>query len=514
MLHQGIRVLAPALLMLLHGGSSRAAEMLAVQRGAELQQAIDRARPGDTITLDPGVIYSGNFLLPAKQGTQPITIRTREAPGLPAPGVRVQPAHAGRLAVIQSPNRQPALRTAPGASHWRLELLEFRANQDGAGDIITLGDGGAAQRERAQAPSNLVIDRCYIRGDPAVGQKRGIALNSGRTTISNSYIADIKARGQDSQAIAGWNGPGPYTIENNYLEAAGDNFLLGGADPAIQGLVTEDVVFRRNHLSKPVVWREQRWTVKNLFELKNARRVLVEGNLMEYSWADGQAGYAILLTPRNQDGGAPWATVEDVTIRYNVIRHAGGGMQIIGSDTNHPSGPTRRITVSHNLFYGIDSTEWGGTGAFVLVGEGPLDVVIEHNTVHQTGNIIMAYGGTKAQPKVSTGFQFRGNLVRHNQYGVHGSDRAVGEDSLRAYFPGGLFQWNGIGGGDARRYPPGNTFTSAEEFDAQFVDAPAGDFRLQPGSRFRRAASDRKDLGADITLIAQAMGIRPGARIP
>ena len=43
------------------------------------------------------------------------------------------------------------------------------------------------------------------------------------TTITGSYIAEIKAPSQDSQAIAGWNGPGPYTITNNYLEAASEN---------------------------------------------------------------------------------------------------------------------------------------------------------------------------------------------------------------------------------------------------------------------------------------------------
>ncbi len=84
------------------------------------------------------------------------------------------------------------------------------------------------------------------------GQKRGIALNSGSTTIRNSYISDIKAFGQESQAIAGWNGTGPYTIENNYLEAAGVNILFGGADPAIQELVPSDIIIRRNHITKNV----------------------------------------------------------------------------------------------------------------------------------------------------------------------------------------------------------------------------------------------------------------------
>ena len=350
---------------------------VSVPAGASLQQAIDRARPGDTLLLTPGATYTGNFVLPARAGDRYITIRTGgEGDGLPRSGQRVLPVHAPRLAKLKSPNREPVLRTVAGAHHWRLELLEFLPTESGFGDIIRLGDGGSDQHELSQVPHDLVVDRCYVHGDEAAGQKRGIALNSASTTITNSYISDIKAVAQDTQAIGGWNGPGPYTIENNYLEGAGENFLLGGSDPSIPGLVTADVVFRRNHLAKPVAWRNERWQVKNLFELKNARRVLVEGNLMEYVWQQAQVGYAILLTPRNQDGRAPWVTVEDVTIRRNIVRHAGGAMQIIGEDSNHPSGSTRRVKVVDNLFYGVDAGAWGGTGAFVLIGEGPSDITI------------------------------------------------------------------------------------------------------------------------------------------
>src|SRR6476661_3196585 len=335
----------------------RGAGTTAVPAGANLQEYIDRARPGDVLVLESGATYVGNFVLPANNGNQYITIRSAgDGDGLARTGQRVLPLHAPRMAKLKSPNRQPVIATSPGAHHWRLQLLELLPTQDGAGDIVTLGDGGPAQQSLSQVPHDLEIDRCYIHGDPAAGQKRGIALNSGATIISNSYISDIKAIGQDTQAIAGWNGPGPYTIENNYLEGAGENFILGGSDPPIPNLITEDVVFRRNHLAKPAAWRSQKWQVKNLFELKNARRVLVEGNLMEFVWQEAQVGYAILLTPRNQDGKAPWVRVEDVTIRYNLVRHAGGALQIIGEDSNFPSGSTRRAKIVDNLFYDVDAS--------------------------------------------------------------------------------------------------------------------------------------------------------------
>ena len=65
-----------------------------------------------------------------------------------------------------------------------------------------------------------------------------------------------------------------------------------------------------------------------------------------------------------------------------------------------------------------------------------------------------------------------------------------------------------IAGGDSKRYPSGNTFIGERDFDASFVDAAGGDYRLTPSSRFRGAGSDGRDIGADIAAIAQALGTR------
>jgi hypothetical protein len=230
---------------------------------------------------------------------------------------------------------------------------------------------------------------------------------------------------------------------------------------------------------------------------------------MEYAWRDAQVGYAILLTPRNQDGKAPWAAVEDITIRRNVVRHAGGGVSITGEDSNFPSGSTRRVKIVDNLFYDIDAAAWGGSGAFALIGDGPSDIAIEHNTVSQSGNIVLAYGGTTEDPTPVPGFVFRDNLIRHNEFGVIGSGHGIGTNSIEAYFPDAVFVSNTIAGGVSNRYPSGNTFISNDEFSRVFVDAAAGDYRLKPGSRAARSAgSDGKDAGADVAAIVQALGTR------
>src|SRR5207249_4012910 len=155
-------------------------------------------------------------------------------------------------------------------------------------------------------------------------------------TVINSYISEIKTVGQDSQAICGWNGPGPFTISNNYLEAAGENVLIGGADPSIPNLTPSDITFTRNYLAKQVAWRTQGWQLKNLFELKNAQRVVVDGNLMEYNWEAAQAGYAVLFTPRNDGGTAPWTVVQHVQFTNNIVRHVSSAVSILGTDDIFP----------------------------------------------------------------------------------------------------------------------------------------------------------------------------------
>ena len=42
------------------------------------------------------------------------------------------------------------------------------------------------------------------------------------------------------------------------------------------------------------------WSVKNLFELKNARRILIEQNLFENNWVHSQVASAILFTVRTK----------------------------------------------------------------------------------------------------------------------------------------------------------------------------------------------------------------------
>ena len=124
--------------------------------------------------------------------------------------------------------------------------------------------------------------------------------------------------------------------------------------------------------------------------------------------------------------------------------------------------------------------------------EEPRDITVDHNTViqeHASGILIV-----EGPPIL--GFVFTNNLVRHNEYGVFGSNHTPGNDTIRAFFPASTFTSNVIADGQSRLYPAGNSFPTSAEFRQQFVSYDTADYRLAPASPWRRAGSDGTDLGA------------------
>lgn len=478
-------------------------QTLSVPSGGNFQAALDAAKPGDVITLEAGATFSGPFRLPNKPGSGWIVVRT-SAPdsSLPPTGTRVNPSYAGVMPKLVAASGS-VITTAPGAHHYRFIGIEIQP-RNGA-FLYNLVQLGSAESAVDKLPHHIVFDRCYLHGDPKKGTRRGVAMNARDVAVIDSYLSDFKEAGADSQAIAGWNGPGPFKIVNNYLEGAGENVMFGGADPSIPNLVPSDIEIRRNHFAKPLSlkigdpsYAGTPWTIKNLFELKNARRVLVEGNLFEHNWAQAQSGFAILFTVRNQDGGAPWSVVEDVTFTHNILRHGASGINILGRDDKHPSQQTKRILIKNNLFYDIGGARWGGDGRLLQLLGGTVDVVIDHNTALQTGTILMVEGAAHM------GFVFRNNIVPHNAYGIIGSGSGVGKPTLATYFPGAQVLKNVIVGGNAPQYPPDNFF-AASLSDVGFVDRSRGDYRLAGFSAYKRAGTDGKDPGVDFDALDGAM---------
>jgi hypothetical protein len=239
------------------------------------------------------------------------------------------------------------------------------------------------------------------------------------------------------------------------------------------------------------------WQVKNIFELKNARHVLVEYNIFEHNWEQAQPGYAILFTPRNQDGGCPWCVIEDVSFQYNIVRHTASGINLSGHDWPNVSAQTNNVRIRHNLFYDVSKSKYGAAGWFLLIGDGPRDITVDHNTVDFDGTtMVYAWGGTTAAPRQVSGFVFTNNAGRQNLYGINGAGYAPGNSAIAAYFPGGVVTGNWIQGGSASSYPAGNLFGGA--YDAAFADSAIGDYRPSATSILLSGSTDGRPIGADL----------------
>jgi hypothetical protein len=443
------------------------------------------------------LVEPGETLSTVLSGT-PVTTQIVLKPG----------THGRLLAVPHGSDSTRVIRGLPGAivtsgnsdtsmvvtgNRYYFSGFEVRA---GGATATCIELGSATTSVLADQPDDITLDNMTWRGDATNGCARGVGLHSKSTTIRNCFAYDIKRAGSEAQGICGWNGPGPYLIEGNYIEGSAQSIMFGGSDPEIANLIPSDITIRGNTFTRPLSWQGV-WLHKTCFELKNAQRVLIEKNIIENSWQSGQVGYLVTFTPRNQGLTAPWSVVKDITFRYNVCRHGAGGLNLLGFDDDNgdaviDSEWLENVQIYHNLFYDVDSS-WGeaGTGHFLQIGDGPINVAMWNNTAICSGKIAFPYGSPAC-----TNFSFKDSLLRHNSLGIHGDGQGVGNTSINTYFPGGGITGNVFAGATAGDYTaaPNTTCPTNAAFEAEFVDYANEDFRLDVGSPYTGKGVDYSKL--------------------
>ncbi|MEO7458364.1 MAG: Ig-like domain-containing protein [Gemmatimonadaceae bacterium] len=473
--------------------------IIGVSTTTQLVNALNSSAPGDVIELANGATFVGNFILPNKNTTSTnwIVLRPASQVGMPAPGARMTPtiAAAVNLPKVVSPNNQGAFTAAFGAHHFRfigLEITNTR-NVTNTGLLRFGGDQTDGQTTLALTPHDLIADRLWVHGDAVTIVRRCIALNSGSAAVIDSYISDCHDTGQDAQAIAGWNGPGPFKVVNNYLEGSGENVMFGGADAAASNMVPSDIEFRGNHVTKPLAWKHV-WQVKNLLELKDAQRILIEGNIFENVWQDAQDGTAIKFKSTNQQLNAPWSGSQDVTFRFNLVRNIGAGLALATQPDN--TAPTNRmhlITVTDNLFMNINTGLFDGAGRGILITQDMQDVTVAHNTIMEPSTGAMIF----SPPDPGTRLSIRDNvtlgIVKGDALGA-GVATLTATNAIAGFFGNVIVLPSPAG-------MPGFNYYPTTSNAVGFVSLAGGDLRLSGSSTFFQKATDGTNPGADVQTI-------------
>ncbi len=540
-------------------------KVIRVKAGQDASEAVDKASCGDTVELQAGATFN-RLILPAKRcdDSHWIIIRT-SAPDskLPPEGTRLEPCYAG---VTSLPARPPfhctssenvlakiefngrggsgPVTAAPGANHYRLIGLEVTR---AVSPVLVYNLIGP---ENAPA-DHLIFDRMWIHGTAQNETVRGVMLAHVRYgAVIDSYLSDFHCVAKsggcvDSQAVAGGAGDdpmGPFKIVNNFLEAAAESIELGGSGATTTPM---DIEIRHNHLFKPMTWMKGQpgfvggldgnpFIVKNHFELKNAVRVLFEGNILENTWGGfSQAGFSILLTPKNQAIGAnnvcPSCQVTDVTIRYCIISHVAGGFQL-GNGLSANGGAAKdggRYSIHDVVVDDIQPELYSGRGIFAQISSAPgvtpvvplHDVSIDHVTAFPP-RILFNIGGPLLEPKMH-GISITNSIFSAAEKQVTTTGGGIEKNcsagppsksldlALHSCFSSYTFQNNVIIGGGG--FPKG-TSTPSKLTDVGFTnpkEGNGGEYRLTATSKFKHASSDGKDVGADIDAIEHATaGVR------
>lgn len=531
-----------------------------VNAGGSLQNALNNAKCGDTIKLAAGSTFAGSFNLPAKacDNSHWIIIRT-SAPdsALPPEGSRMLPCYAGVASLPGRPSfKCPALQNvlakvlftsigigpfqfANGANHYRFIGLEITRT---AGNGFVGSLAGASHNASAH---HIIFDRVWLHGTVHDDTESAFDMNRmSYAALVDSYATDFHCTAQtgsctDAHVVAGGTSSTQDSVNRiagNFLEASGENILYGGGAAST---TPTDIEIRHNHFFKPLTWKQGQpgfvggisgkpFVVKNHLELKNAIRVLVEGNIFENNWGGfSQSGYSILLTPKNQAGAngtnlCPICAVTDVTIRYNKISHSGAGISMANAKSDN--GGIARLGERYSIHdVTIDDIQAGfyvGCGILFEVYNGwPGNPLNQISINHVTGfpdvkHNFLVLGNVLSNPEMF-GFQFTNSIIGQVLYpvwSVGGLTDCAKSDvpliSLNSCFTTWTFTDNAFIAStySSSKWPVGNYFPAtvgAVQF-TNFNGAKLGNYTLLSSSPYIGLGSDGKDLGADIQAIASA----------
>jgi len=216
-----------------------------------------------------------------------------------------------------------------------------------------------------------------------------------------------------------------HVIRNNYMMVQGQGIYNdANNEPTI---VNEGWSFTKNYLDFPKThimsqptWNGYTYTYRNNFEVKQATRLELVGNIFNNGSSDAASNNG---SPIDIAGAYPGTGDSDWTIAYNTLRNIPTGINCLGGGAAGPGdAPTNyRIYIHGNLLLNIDRDQFNRYGgqAFwsgdLQVAPGCTDFVYTHNTamgIKGIGPGMLSLPGSSSGISVlMEGFKYSDNIA-------------------------------------------------------------------------------------------------------
>jgi hypothetical protein len=465
---------------------------------------------------------------------------------------------------------------------------------------------GFVLNDPSQLPDQIIVQHCVFEQDWVHQVSRMIRLHGRHVEIRDSFIEGGQALGADAQGISGSNTKGPYIIENNYIDGTSENLIFGGSKPNFDdeldsGLIrfnyfphvrerhqyvkwSPGLMVFKGRIIQPsngaansliamtsgttgntepgwptttgaqvndngIIWERigssGKWVVKNNFELKTGKNILIQYNVFDGMWLDGQET-AINIKAENQndahtlcDASEGWpacygARTTGIKFLNNIVRDWPAALKLVGGTFGIPA-QVGNYEVRNNLFDQAGAS-WPGFRTLSILGTSPVatpnvstvgmdDVIVENNTfITSTPNAMaISLSATPFGGKT----RIRNNIFSRGTSGVKASGVAEGRATLQATICNGQpctpSQWdkNVIAGAPLALYPAGtmnicsNSLACAGDLDFEqpqngklFRGLSTKQYVVRDGHQAKRGGAGGSDVGADFATLPEIRNLQ------
>lgn len=222
----------------------------------------------DQITLHHTTVYaqpttSSTLTIPSAPTGCGILVTGDVNGQVPPTGTRVCtgacPTPPAFLPQIQALNNSqvPLLTPAPGAHDFEFHAVAF-VQQGGNTSLfvpLVLGAGLNNSLTTQTAGKRWVFSSIWAAGNyNQPGPARGFVFEAADSIIRDSYLDEFGNYGQDLQAILSTSSSN-LLVMNNWIAATTENYMCGGSNTSIPGVICNHNIFIGNYFPKHIQWR-------------------------------------------------------------------------------------------------------------------------------------------------------------------------------------------------------------------------------------------------------------------